>query len=58
MNNNYFTTNSFKEAFNTFSNTPLGAMTNSQSSYNQPSYNQPSYNEPKTNIVKSIFFVL
>ena len=61
MNNNYFTTNSFKEAFNTFSNTPLGAMTNSQSSYsqpsyNQPSYNQPSYNEPKTNIVKSIFF--
>lgn len=56
MNNNYFTTNSFKEAFNTFSNTPLGAMTNSQSSNNQPSYNQPSYNEPKTNIVKSIFF--
>ena len=56
MNNNYFTTNSFKEAFNTFSNTQLGAMTNSQSSYNQPSYNQPSYNEPKTNIVKSIFF--
>jgi hypothetical protein len=51
MNNNYFTTNSFKEAFNTFSNTPLGAMTNSQ-----PSYNEPSYNEPKTNIVKSIFF--
>jgi hypothetical protein len=51
MNNNYSTINSFKEAFNTFSNTPLGAMTNSQ-----PSYNQPSYNEPKTNIVKSIFF--
>jgi hypothetical protein len=51
MNNNYSTINSFKEAFNTFSNTPLGAMTNSQ-----PSYNEPSYNEPKTNIVKSIFF--
>jgi hypothetical protein len=56
MNNNYFTTNSFKEAFNTFSNTPLGAMTNSEPSYNQQSYNQQSYNEPKTNIVKSIFF--
>lgn len=56
MNNNYFTTNSFKEAFNTFSNTPLGAMTNSEPTYNQQSYNQPSYNEPKTNIVKSIFF--
>lgn len=56
MNNNYFTTNSFKEAFNTFSNTPLGAMTNSEPSYNQQSYNKPSYNEPKTNIVKSIFF--
>jgi len=56
MNNNYLTTNSFKEAFNTFSNTPLGAMTNNQPSYNEPSYNQPSYNQPKTNIVKSIFF--
>ena len=56
MNNNYFTTNSFKEAFNTFSNTPLGAMTNSESSNNQPSNNYSSNNEPKTNIVKSIFF--
>lgn len=56
MNNNYSTINSFKEAFNTFSNTPLGAMTNNQPSYNQPSYNEPSYNQPKTNIVKSIFF--
>jgi hypothetical protein len=56
MNNNYFTTNSFKEAFNTFSNTPLGAMTNNQPSYNEPSYNEPSYNQPKTSIVKSIFF--
>jgi hypothetical protein len=56
MNNNYLTTNSFKEAFNTFSNTPLGAMTNNQPSYNEPSYNQPSYNQPKTSIIKSIFF--
>jgi hypothetical protein len=56
MNNNYFTTNSFKEAFNTFSNTPLGAMTNSESSNNQPSNNHSSNNDPKTNIVKSIFF--
>jgi len=56
MNNNYFTTNSFKEAFNTFSNTPLGAMTNSESSNNQPSNNYSSNNDPKTNIVKSIFF--
>jgi len=56
MNNNYFTTNSLKEAFNTFSNTPLGAMTNNQPSYNEPSYNESSYNQPKTSIVKSIFF--
>jgi hypothetical protein len=46
MNNNYSNTNSFKDAFNTFSNTPLGAMTN----------NEPISSEPKTNIVKSIFF--
>jgi hypothetical protein len=56
MNNNYSTINSFKESFNTFSNTPLGAMTNSESSNNQPSNNYSSNNDPKTNIVKSIFF--
>jgi len=56
MNNNYYTTNSLKEAFNTFSNTPLGAMTNNQPSYNEPSYNESSYNQPKTSILKSIFF--
>jgi hypothetical protein len=48
MNNNYSNTNSFKDAFNTFSNTPLGAMTN----------NEPISSEPKTNIVKSIFFCI
>jgi hypothetical protein len=44
-NNNYFTGNSYKEAFNTFSNTPLGTITN----------NEQSYNEPKTN-KRGIFF--
>jgi len=66
MSNSYLNKNSFKDAFNTFSNTPLGIMTNSSTSYNKPSYNKPSYNkpsyseatnsEPKTNFVKSIFF--
>jgi hypothetical protein len=51
MNNNYYNTNSFKDAFNTFSNTPLGAITN-----NEPSYSEQIYNEPKTGILKSIFF--
>jgi hypothetical protein len=51
MNNNYYNTNSFKDAFNTFSNTPLGAMTN-----NEPSYSEQISNEPKTSILKSIFF--
>jgi hypothetical protein len=61
MNNSYSNKNSFKDAFNTFSNTPLGIMTNSATSYNKPSYSEASYSEasysePKTNIVKSIFF--
>jgi len=71
MSNSYLNKNSFKDAFNTFSNTPLGIMTNSSTNYNKPSYNKPSYNkpsynqpsyseatnsEPKTNFVKSIFF--
>jgi hypothetical protein len=61
MSNSYLNKNSFKDAFNTFSNTPLGIMTNSSTNYNKPSYNQPSYSEatnsePKTNFVKSIFF--
>jgi hypothetical protein len=71
MSNSYLNKNSFKDAFNTFSNTPLGIMTNSSTSYNKSSYNKPSYNkpsyseatysdatnsEPKTNFVKSIFF--
>jgi hypothetical protein len=51
MNNNYYNTNSFKDAFNTFSNTPLGAMTN-----NEPSYSEQISSEPKTSILKSIFF--
>jgi len=51
MNNNYYNTNSFKDAFNTFSNTPLGAITN-----NEPSYSEQISNEPKTSILKSIFF--
>ena len=51
MNNNYYNTNSFKDAFNTFSNTPLGAMTN-----NEPSYSEQISNEPKKSILKSIFF--
>ena len=47
MNNiNYSSGNSFKEAINTFSNTPIGNMTNIA----------PSYNEPKTNSMKGIFF--
>lgn len=45
-NNNYSSVNSFKQAFNTFSNTPLASMTNSE----------PSYNEPKTNNTRTIFF--
>jgi len=51
MNNSYSNTNSFKDAFNTFSNTPLGAMTN-----NEPSYGEQISSEPKTSILKSIFF--
>lgn len=51
MNNNYYNTNSFKDAFNTFSNTPLGAITN-----NEPSYSEQISSEPKTSIFKSIFF--
>jgi len=46
MNNNYSSVNNFKEALNTFSNTPLGNMTNSE----------PIYNEPKTHTRKGIFF--
>jgi hypothetical protein len=49
MNNSYSNKNSFKDAFNTFSNTPLGIMTNSSTSYNKPSYNKPSYNKPSYN---------
>ena len=45
-NNNYSSENSFKEAITTFSNTPIGNMTN----------NEPTYNEPKTNTKKGIFF--
>jgi hypothetical protein len=46
-NNNYYSNgNSFKEALNTFSNTPLVSMTNSE----------PTYSAPKTNIMKTIFF--
>jgi hypothetical protein len=51
MNNNNYNTNSFKDAFNTFSNTPLGAITNTD-----PSYSEQISNEPKTSILKSIFF--
>jgi hypothetical protein len=46
MNNNYSSENSFKEAINTFSNTPIANMTNSA----------PTYIEPKTNTKKGIFF--
>jgi hypothetical protein len=45
-NYNYTNNNSFKEALNTFSNTPLIAMTNTT----------PQYNEVKPNSTKSIFF--
>lgn len=46
-NNNYYSNgNSFREAINTFSNTPLGSMTNSE----------PTYNAPKTSIIKTILF--
>ena len=45
-NNNYYSGNSFKEAIKTFSNTPIGNMTNIES----------TYNEPKTDNKKSIFF--
>lgn len=45
-NNNYFSENNFKEALNTFSNTPIGAMTNINS----------TNNEPKVDNKKSIFF--
>lgn len=45
-NNNYFSENSFKETLNTFSNTPIGAMTNIE----------PTYNESKIDNKKSIFF--
>ena len=51
MNNNYSIRNSYKEAFNNFSNTPLVTMTNSV-----PSYSEALNSEPKTNIMKSIFF--
>ena len=34
-NNNYFSENSFKETLNTFSNTPIGAMTNIEPTYNE-----------------------
>jgi len=66
MNNNYSNKNSFKDAFNTFSNTPLGVMTNSQANYNETlnsaalnsaALNSEALNsEPKTSVVKSIFF--
>ena len=45
-NNNYFSENSFKETLNTFSNTPIGNMTNIE----------PTYNEAKIDNTKSIFF--
>ena len=45
-NNNYFSENSFKETLNTFSNTPIGNMTNIE----------PTYNESKIDNKKSIFF--
>ena len=59
-NNNYSSGNSFKEAINTFSNTPISSMTNSRSrtmefTNNEPTYNEPTYNEPKTNNMKGIF---
>ena len=44
--NNYINENSFKQAINTFSNTPIGNMTNTN----------PQYNETKPNTTKSIFF--
>jgi hypothetical protein len=56
MNNNYSNKNSFKDAFNTFSNTPLGIMTNSPANYGETTYSEATNSEPKTNIVKSIFF--
>jgi hypothetical protein len=46
-NNNYYSENSFKEAIKTFSNTPIGNMTNIESTYN---------NEPKTDNKRGIFF--
>jgi hypothetical protein len=46
MNNNYSSENNFKQAINTFSNTPIGNMINSE----------PIYNEVKTDNKKSIFF--
>jgi hypothetical protein len=46
-NNNYYSNgNSFREAINTFSNTPLSSMTNSD----------PTYSAPKTSIIKTILF--
>lgn len=61
MNNNYSNKNSFKDAFNTFSNTPLGIMTNSQANYSEALNSRalnsaPLNSEPKTSVVKSIFF--
>jgi len=45
-NNNYYSGNSFKEAVKTISNTPIGNMTNIES----------TYIEPKTDNKKGIFF--
>lgn len=53
MNNNYSSVNSFKEALNTFSNTPIGTMTNSE-----PIYNQPQTTDSKKNIFFWIFIIV
>ena len=53
MNNNYSSVNSFKEALNTFSNTPIGTMTNSE-----PIYNQPQTTDNKKNIIFWIFIIV
>lgn len=51
-NNNYFSENSYKEALNNFSNTPIGAMTNIESTYNEPKVDN------KKNIFIGIFIVI
>ena len=53
INNNYSSVNSFKEALNTFSNTPIGAMTNNE--YNS---NETQTTNNKQNIFFWIFIIV